>query len=232
MSAFLLRHGAVVPTSYITNFPLTEDPISEVGKWVTGKTTGLDWNDPQTDGTKCYADTNAGLSGNAYDDSLAHLKTSFRTFTGNQYAQGTTYLFSGYNGNTSSHECELLLRFAISGHSATGYECSVGLNTAIGSGFYAFIVRWNGTIGNFTALIDPANSLGSYTNTPTAPTDGDIWRAEITGNSIALKQNGTVILSTTDSTYASGQPGFGFWPSGSLPDKTKFGWKQWQADNI
>jgi hypothetical protein len=32
----------------MTNFPLTEDPISEGGNWIGGGTTGLDWNNVQT----------------------------------------------------------------------------------------------------------------------------------------------------------------------------------------
>jgi hypothetical protein len=34
--------------SYSTNFPLTENPISEGGKWLTGKRDGIDWNDFRT----------------------------------------------------------------------------------------------------------------------------------------------------------------------------------------
>ena len=31
--------------SYSTNFPKAEDPISEGGKWISGKKVGLDWAD-------------------------------------------------------------------------------------------------------------------------------------------------------------------------------------------
>jgi len=41
---------------YITSFPLTENPISEGGKWINGLTTGLDWSDVRT------------VSGIAYND--------------------------------------------------------------------------------------------------------------------------------------------------------------------
>ena len=30
-------------STYATNFPITESPISKRGKWVTGKAVGLDW---------------------------------------------------------------------------------------------------------------------------------------------------------------------------------------------
>src|SRR6185295_17646134 len=35
--------------SYRTRFPLTEDPISEDGLWVNGKTDGIDWADVVTE---------------------------------------------------------------------------------------------------------------------------------------------------------------------------------------
>src|SRR5271157_3059098 len=34
--------------TYTTNFPLTEKPISEGGKWECGRTVGLDWVDIET----------------------------------------------------------------------------------------------------------------------------------------------------------------------------------------
>ena len=34
--------------TYTTNFPLTENPISEGGKWINGKKDGVDWTDVRT----------------------------------------------------------------------------------------------------------------------------------------------------------------------------------------
>jgi|SRR5450755_1504691 len=58
--------------SYSTAFPLSENPISEGGKWINGGTVGLDWNNIYTSGgfasgvgpssTK-YADPTAILAG-------------------------------------------------------------------------------------------------------------------------------------------------------------------------
>ena len=48
-SAFFVRtHGQA--GSYSTNFPLTENPISENGRWINGKAVGLDWSDVSTTG--------------------------------------------------------------------------------------------------------------------------------------------------------------------------------------
>jgi len=35
-------------STYTTNFPLTEDPISEGGKWINGKKDGVDWANVRT----------------------------------------------------------------------------------------------------------------------------------------------------------------------------------------
>jgi hypothetical protein len=34
---------AALARTYTTSFALTEDPISEGGNWINGKTTGIDW---------------------------------------------------------------------------------------------------------------------------------------------------------------------------------------------
>jgi hypothetical protein len=40
--------------------------------------------------------------------------------------------------------------------------------------------------------------------------DGDVLRAEITGDTIRVYKNGSLVASVSDSTYATGQPGMGF----------------------
>jgi hypothetical protein len=82
--SFLLAHrylasaydgagGAAAPgAQYSTNFPLTENPISEGGRWINGAAVGLDWADVQTTGgfaggvgpaSAAYADPTAIVSG-------------------------------------------------------------------------------------------------------------------------------------------------------------------------
>lgn len=227
-SAWLLRNAGYKVGDFVANFSATEDPISDGGKYFTGKSTGLDWNDPATDGTKAYADINSGISGQAYDDSIAILKPSYRTFSANQFAQGTVYLASGYTGNGGSHEIELLLRGTASANSWTMYEIGWGIAG------YLFVVRWDGPVAGFTAIYDPG--LGSI---PT-PNDGDVLYAQISGNIITVKLNGSIvanfgsidITSVAGSVWASGNPGFGFWPSGAAPDKTKYGWKAYRAGDL
>jgi hypothetical protein len=205
-------------SGYSTGFPSSENPLSEGGKWVTGKTVGLDWNDPRSDPGRVYASTLCGLGSSRYDDNIAHLDTSYSTFTPNQYAQATVFKVAGYS-TSGGHEVELLLRFEITAHSARGYEILWGI-----SGYMA-IVRWNGPLGDYTPLYDPG--AGSIS----VPNDGDVFRAEISGNTITAYKNGSVVGTVSDSTYVGGQPGMGFWPvDGATPEN--LGWKSWEAGNL
>ena len=205
-------------TLYSTNFNLTENPISEGGKWIDGKVVGLDWNDPRTVPGEAFASTLSGLGASRYDDSIAHLSTSFATFTPNQFSQGTVFKAAGYSPS-GGHEVELLLRFQTTAHNARGYEVLWGIQG------YIAIVRWNGALGDYTPLYDPG--LGSIS----VPADGDVLRAEITGNTITVYKNGSLVASVSDSTYATGQPGMGFWPVDSSTPQN-LGWKSYQAGNL
>jgi hypothetical protein len=213
---------AVSGASYSTNFSGTENPLSEGGKWVTGKTTGLDWNDPLSAGGKAYASVLSGANGSRYNDSIGQLSTSAAPFTPNQYAQGTVYLVSGYSG--ASHEVELLLHFSVTPHDAHGYEVLWGLTG------YLAVVRWNGPLGNYTAIYDPG--VGSMP----IPKDGDVLRAQVSGNTLSVKLNGNTVA-TVDvgaaggTVWSSGQPGIGFWPvDNAIPNN--YGWKSFQAGNL
>jgi len=132
--------GTGTGNNYTTNFPLSENPISEGGKWINGRTNGLDWADVSTTTGKAYG-TESGSGG--YDDSTAIL-------TGNwgpdQTAQATVFASQGFVG-----EVELRLRSAITAHRNTGYE----INFSSG---YCQVVRWEGPLGSFTML---ANNTGA-----------------------------------------------------------------------
>ncbi len=208
--------------TYSTNFPATENPLSEGGKWINGKATGLDWNNPLTTGGHSVASAPAD-SPTRYSDDVAILNPSFQGYTANQYAQATVYKAAGYTGNGGNHEVELLLRFSISNHVAHGYEILWGV-----SGYFA-VVRWNGSVGNYTPIYDPG--VGSIP----VPQDGDVLRAEIAGNIIKVYRNGTQVgpnidVSSVGTVYTSGQPGIGFWPvDGATPGS--MGWKTFAAGN-
>jgi RNA polymerase sigma factor (sigma-70 family) len=201
--------------TYSTNFPLTENPISEGGAWVRGGVEGLDWNNPKTSS----GHATASVAASRYNDCIAHPNRP--SFHAAQYAQGTVYLANGYTGNGGKHAVELLLRFSISAHNARGYEVLWDTSGGIA------VVRWNGPPGNFTSL---------WTGPAPKPVDGDVLRAEIAGRVISVYRNGSR-LATIDVTsqggtvWSSGQPGIGFWPvDGALPDS--FGWKSFEAGSL
>ena len=95
---------------FTTSFPLTEDPISQGSIWLNGLADGLDWNNVKTNGSGAFGSNFV----TTFDDDLAHLKTSYRTFANNQVVQGTIFRSAGYFPGTAKHECELLFRFSIS----------------------------------------------------------------------------------------------------------------------
>lgn len=206
-------------STYTTTFDATENPISEGGKWVNGKSVGLKWNDVQTANGKAYAANFIGGS-SRYNDPVAHLKTSFMTFAADQYAEATVSRVSGYKNPTDKHEIELLLRFEITANSARGYEVLWGQDGEI------YVVRWNGPLGSYKALgglPDPG---------PGPAVDGDVLRAEILGNVIKVYLNGSLLFTApADSTFSSGQPGIGFWPTAGST-LSSYGWKNFEAGNL
>lgn len=210
-------------STYSTTFDTTENPISEGGIWINGQLDGADWHNVQSIPGRAYASLLSG-GGSRYNDSIAHLKTSFISFVANQYAEATVYRATGYDPAPSKHEVELLLRFEITTKDAHGYEILWGI-----SGYLA-VVRWNGALGSYTALYDSGDpGIGS-------PVDGDILRAEITDNMITVYKNGTEVVSVDISSkggtvWTTGQPGMGFWPvDGAVVDN--FGWKNFRAGNL
>lgn len=214
-------------SDFITSFPTVENPISQGGIWDRGLEEGLKWTSPQVTANGCVA--SEGPTPNRFDDDIAVLKRTYRAFANNQFVQGVMYLAPGYNANGGKHECEMWLRGQITANNARGYECSIGMQTSFGT--YAFCTRWDGAENSFTTLIDPANGTGSYTHTPTAIADGDVYRVEITGTTITFFQNGIVIFTVTDSTFSSGNPGVGFWPvDGAIV--TSMGFKSYRAGDL
>lgn len=219
---------------YSTNFPLTENPISEGGKWTNGQAVGLNWHDVQTTPNKAFAAAFVGTSAPArYSDDIAILKSSYSP---DQYAQATVYRLSGYTTPSGSHELELLVRFSIIPGDAHGYEVIWGLD-----GYYA-IVRWNGALGDYDPLWDPGAGSAPI------PVDGDVLYAQIVGNFIKIYRNGVQIpsgnqagtestagtdirknsLGQTVAAWTTGQPGIGMWPV-PIATLSSLGWKSFQA---
>jgi hypothetical protein len=182
--------------TYTTNFPATENPISEGGNWINGGTTGLDWaNVRTTPGLAFGTQTGSG----ALNDSTAVVGGSWNN---DQTVTATVHTVS--HVQSTFEELELRLRTTIAPHSIKGYE----INFAVGPGqSYTQIVRWNGPLGSFTMLSNKA--VGG------AVVNGDVVKASITGSTITVFKNGIQVNTATDTTFASGFPGMGMFLQGA-----------------
>jgi hypothetical protein len=200
-AVMILRSGvAWAQTSYVTDFNVTESPVSESGAW---RHAGLEWTRIAVANGLAFG-TQTGNGG--FDDSYAYLAG----FSADQSASGVVHLDSEINSSTT-HEVEILLRWADSAHTVRGYECNFAYN-----GQYADIVRWNGPKDDFTYLVPTLTA-----NIPGGLHEGDIVSAKIVGHVITTYVNGTQILSVSDDRFNDGNPGMGFWrgaPSGPMND--------------
>ena len=200
------------PRTYTTNFPLTENPISEDGKWINGGAVGLDWGNVQT--TPGLAFGTVVSAGPPYNDPTAVLSG---TWGPNQTACGTIYTVN--ETDSVYEEVELRLHTTITAHSITGYELN-GRVTSDGSQ-YIQIVRWNGPINSFTYL---ASTTGPGLH------NGDRMCASIQSSTLTTFVNGTQVIQATDSTYAGGSPGIGYYnQGGTLADNSNYGFSQFSA---
>jgi hypothetical protein len=211
--------------SYATTFPLTENPISESGRWIGGLTTGLDWHDARTTPGFAFG-TQDGTT--TYDDSIAVLSG---TWGPTQTAQATARVVNANDGG-EFEEIEVLLRFSITAHDAHGYEINCSIKpSGIGGGPYMQIVKWLGARNAWIEL--DGRSVGCA--------DGDVLMATITGSgngnvTITAYKNGAAQFSATDNktggvdAYDTGAPGMGFYlQQGVTADDADFGFSSYSA---
>lgn len=211
---FVISYGQHFLGTYTTAFPLAENPISEGGLWINGKTTGLDWSNIESTSGLAFGTQKVRIG---YDDSIAILSGSWRS---DQWAQAAVY--SVNQDSNIWEELELLLRFSISAHDSHGYEI---LFSARGDDHaYVQIVRWNGAIGSYDYV---AATGGSQCAIHT----GDIVKAEIVGTTIRAFINGTKILEGTDDTFSGGSPGIGFYLEGAYGLNADYGFTSYTASD-
>lgn len=84
--------------------------------------------------------------------------------------------------------------------------------------FYGFV----GIAGTNTAYIQRYSGGGGTTLTSTTVTinPGDVMRLEIRGTTLTAYLNGTVVMTTTDATYATGNPGIAGFNNTAVADGT------------
>jgi len=201
--------------SYTSSFPLTENPISEQGNWSTGRSVGLDWNDVRTTPGLAFGTQIGNETGNAqYSDSTAILTGSWGPI---QTVTVVAKVISAPNAGQA--EVEIRLRSAISNHLCTGYEIDVSVDSVQQ---YFAIDRWNGALGSFT-LLNVNYGAPQVRN-------GDVIKATIDANGLIIAYlNNVEMVRATDTTFATGNPGIGFYVSGATGLGANFGLSSFTA---
>jgi len=220
----LIRAGAIQSASsaathgtYTTNFRQAEGHLFEGGNWTNGQTDGLDWTNVRTTPGFAFGTESGGhrKPPQMYDDSTALLTG---TREPNQTAQATVRTV---NPNERIYEeVELRLRSAFSAHRATGYE--ILFRASKGANAYCEIVRWNGSLGDFTYL-------GRAKGPPCGVATGDVVKATIKGTVITAYINGVQVVQGADDTYTTGNPGIGFYLEGATGVNGDYGFTSFTA---
>ena len=245
--AFLFAFFAAIATHaqyYNTNFPATENPISQGSAWISGSAAGNNstggcppaggsnqcWGDVQTTPGLAFG-TNTGPNcsgqvGQDCDDSTAVLSGAW---TANQAACGTIFI-SGSLNRGHVNESELRLNTTISLHSITGYEFTYSMQNG---GQYAGFVRWNGPLGQFSVFAGAPS--------PSVLTSGDTVCASHLGGTLKAwlihAGTSTVITSVADTSiggtvYTNGSPGVGFDNLNNAGDNGLYGWSSFTPANL
>ncbi len=209
--------------SYSTAFPspsAPEDPISEDGNWINGGTTGLEWSNVQT--TTGHAFGTAVNGAPPYNDSTAVLAGG--PWCQNQTAQAT--LMISATDSSSQEEVELRLNTTVTANSITGYEGDVSV---LSGNLYFVWARWNGPLNSYCYIHD--GTCNSTANVAAVQVhNGDVLMATNVNGLLTLYDNGTAIITATDTTYTAGTPGMGFWNvGGTTADLAHYGFSNFSA---
>ncbi len=112
MSPLIVRRSGGI---YSTAFPLTENPISEGGHWISGNAVGLDWADYRTTPGLAFG-TQTGSGGT--NDSTALLTTAWGA---NQSGEGIVHTVN-QQSDPIFEEVAFRFRSSLSAHRNDGYE--------------------------------------------------------------------------------------------------------------
>jgi hypothetical protein len=210
--------------TYQTTFDAPENPLLEGGAW------------RHTDSNQAFVRTANGLAfgtqvgsewaSSNYNDSNAFLSG----FPPDQRASAVIHRTSAMiAGNL---EVELLLRWSEGAERSTSYGPTrqYGYEINIGQGIYGTFVqigRWkDANLFDSKTASSPLATMGLH--------DGDVFSAQIVGSVITAWLNDTVIATATDSTYATGNPGIGFFrhDEGGTIDPESHCFKSFTAEGL
>ena len=201
--------------SYRTEFPLSENPISEGGAWLNGRADGIDWIDVVSAGGYAHGEVSrmtvaerraeqgnlapgddASAPVGDYDDPTAVLAGDWGR---NQHGRAT--VFCRNPTDEYFQEVQIRLRSTLEPSFCSGYE--VFFRCLKSDEAYAEIVRWNGKVGDWI-------SLARHTGIQYGVEHGDVIEATVFGNVIKGFINGVEMISVLDGVLAEGAPGIGF----------------------
>ena len=188
-----------------TNFPHAEALISEGGRWITAGSPGINWRQTLCGGhgdlhvssvstTPGYAFGPTGPE--RFGDALALLTGNWKP---DQMAEATVR-----QGSVFGYP-EVEIRLRTSPKDATGYEIMWSALGKKGTPYIA-IATWNG----------PGSKPPHYTILKSLKgpqygvVTGDVIKGMIVGHTITAYTNDRLQFEIRDSTFASGNPGFGF----------------------
>lgn len=179
---------------YATDFQTTEPILSEGGVWINGGVVGKNWGNVQTSGSNAFCD----VFTTGQNDSVAFIDPAKFLFPPDQRVYGVLKRRPSYQP-PDGQETELFLR--ADGHDSfwRGYE--VTYEFPFNGQGQVFIVLWSGDLNAATVL--NGVSIGDVP-------DGTPIMATAVGNTITAYVGSQQVLSVTDSTWPSGQPGMGY----------------------
>lgn len=214
LTILMLSVGVVFGANqYITLFPNSENPISEGGRFLNMVATGIKWSNCVETVGFCYGGTDGSVN---YTDPSAIMTGSWGA---TQKVQATVKIRA--TDNSHEREVGLRVRTTVTANNTTGYEFNYNADPDLS---YFQIVRWNGALGNFTLIGTAPSGLVA---------DGDIITGDISGNNLTMRRNGSIVVTATDSTYGSGNPGFSFYLNNDLGGgyATNFGFTEFVASD-
>ncbi len=204
---------------YATKFPLTENPISEGGRWLNGHKDGLDWTDVRTTPGLAFGTEIGGRrpAPYKYDDSTALLKG---TWGPDQTVEGTVRLVNPSQDANVMEEVELRVRSAISPHNCTGYEVMFRCSKTPRA--YCNIARWEGPLGKYTMLKETYGSAYGVK-------DGDVVRVSMIGKVLTVYINRVQMIQVSDDKFPDGNPGLGYYLEGATGGMSGYGISSFMA---
>jgi hypothetical protein len=206
---------------------ITENPISDGGKWKNqGAATG-GWTLVQSNAGTLFGTNTVG--GTA--DSYAYLDPSVGL--GNDYVMtGVVHRDASVVDGGTDLEIELHIRMTDDATHVHTYE--EDLSNTIGGSGYQF-VRWTGTNGSFTDLSSQVTDSGLAHGTPQ---DNDSYTLQVKGLAVIAKVNGATMFTYTlgsgtgdGSPLTTGNPGVGFDLSAGATNGL-LAWKSWSVSPL